>query len=441
MTTPGTQLALVPNDIQLPDYLRTPDAAEAIAKANQEAGGGIKIGGFPRISIKGGKFHFVDGDTTATLMDPPPAGAPAGTPHTPKMLLRAVIVAANPALSKLYYEGEWTEGEGREPDCSSDDGILPDAHIKTPQHSRCSDCPKNAWGSKISKATGKEVKACADNKNLALLPADDLGFKAAGLTVTPSALSEWGKYVKALSNRNIGVDTVITNIMFDHTASYPKMMFSFGGFLTAEQFAQVKARQQGDDVKAIVKPSRTIVPVLPALPAPAQTQPAAVQAAPAAQPAPVAPVPAAAAPVLTGFGAPAAAPTPPAAAPEAPKRTRAPRKAPEAPQTPAQAVTQAIQSAPVDPLAHVPADVRSTIALMGGPESELGKQILAKYPAPAAVVAPAPLTAPAATAPVAPPAAAPAGFGVPPAAGAPAVGTSTLAAQLKARLAQKAPGA
>jgi len=427
MTT-GTQLATIPNDLQLPDYLRTPDAAEAIAKANQAAAGGIKIGGFPRISIKGGKFHFIDGDTTTTLMDPPPAGAPVGTPHTPKMLLRAVIVAANPAVSKLYYEGDWAEGEQREPDCSSDNGVAPDAHIATPQNDKCATCPKNQWGSKISKATGKEVKACSDLKNLALLPAEDLGFKAAGLSVTPSALKDWGNYVKALTNRNVPVNAVVTNIMFDHTASHPKLTFSFGGVLTAEQYAKVLARTQGDDVKAIVAPSRTIVPLLPAPAqpvAPVVSPVAPVQVAPAVPAAPV------------GFGAPPSAPaapvTPPAAAPapEAPKRTRAHRRTSEAPQTPAAVVTAAVQGAGTDPLAHLPAEIRSAVKLLGE-DTEMGRALIAKYPAPAPTAAP--------ITPAAPPVA-PTGFGTPAAPAAAPTGTSTLAEQLRIRLGQKPAGA
>lgn len=423
----STQVAVIPADLQLPAHLRTEDAAAAIAKANAAAAGGIKTGGFPRISIKGGKFHLIDGDNTTTLMDPPQA---PGAPATPKMLLRVVIAAANPALAKLYYEGEWSEGDNSEPTCSSTDGVVPDTHIAAPQHTNCAQCPKNQWGSKVSKASGKEVKACSDIKNLALIPAEDLSFKAAGLTVTPAALGDWGKFVKALTGRGVPINAIITNVMFDATASFPKLQFSFGGLLTAEQYAKVLERAKGDDVMAIVAPSRTL-----ALPAPAQ--PVAVVAAPAVQVPPVS-VPAAAAPApttppppVTGFGTPQA----PA---EKPTRTRAPRKTPEAAQAAAAAaaaataahvggiaagVTQAIQqTVAVDPLAHLPAHIRQTVEQFGA-ASDMGKMLIAQYPAPVA-------TAPVTSTP------APTGFGAPatPATPAPAVAANAAAVAVAASL-------
>ena len=362
MTT-GTQLQIIPANIQLPAHLQTAEAVAAIAKYNAEAAGGIKIGGFPRISIKGGKFHIVDGGETTTIMAP----AQEGQPPLPLMLLEAVIVSANPALSKTYYEGEYQPGDDKEPTCSADNGIVPDAHIVNKQSPTCALCPKNAWGSKVSKYSGKDVKACQDNKRLALLPVRDLGYKALGFNVTPSALTDWGKYVKALSERNIPVNAVVTNITFDATVSHPKTLFSFSRMLTAEEYAKVNERAAGDDVKNITTPVRQL-----ALPAPA----------------PAAPVPAAPPPAPAGgFGGAQAAPT------EAPKRTRAPRKPAEQP------------PATQDPLAHLPAEVRGTVALLGA-DSELGKALIAKYPA---AVQGTPATAAPVLTPTGPTAAAPTG--------------------------------
>ena len=256
MTT-GTQLQIVPAGFQLPAHLQTAEAVAAIAAYNAAAAGGIKIGGFPRISIKGSKFHIVKGGDTTTIMAP----AAPGQPQLPMMILEAVVVSANPQLSKTYYEGDYQPGDDKEPTCSADNGIVPDAHITAPQHSNCAACPKNQWGSKISKMSGKDIKACTDNKRLAILPAADLKYDALGLNVTPSSLGDWGKYVKALSERNIPVNAIVTNITFDATASHPKLLFSFNRTLTAEEYAILAARAKGDDVKNIVSPVRQ-VPVI-----------------------------------------------------------------------------------------------------------------------------------------------------------------------------------
>jgi len=413
MTT-GTQLTVVPANFQLPAHLQTAEAAAAIAAHNAAAAGGIKIGGFPRISIKGSKFHVVKGGETTTIMAP----AAPGQPQLPMMILEAVIASANPQLSKTYYDGEYQPGDDKEPTCSADNGIVPDAHIVNKQSPTCAICPQNQWGSKISKTTGRDVKACSDTKRLALLPAADLKFEALGLSIPPASLGDWGKYVKALSERNIPVNAIVTNITFDATASFPKLLFSFNRVLTAAEYATVAERAKGDDVKNIVSPVRQL-----ALPAPA--------AAPAAPlPAQVPPPPPPAPPVVpTGFGAPPVAPTVPVApsAPEKPKR--APRKA---------AVQQDL---PLDALAHLPPEVQATVRTLGI-EDPLAQALIAKYPkaAPVGAQQAAALESVVGSIPIAPTGPAPVtGFGaapvVPVVARAPAGGLS-LKDQLAARLRQ-----
>lgn len=418
----SNQVAVIPVDLPIPAHLRTPEMLAQIARENAEAAGGIKSGGFPKISIKGGKFHIKDQGETTTLFDPPSA---PGQPPLPKMLLEVVVVASNKALSKVYYPGDWQEGSAEEPTCQSRDGITPNADAQVPQSTACATCPQNQWGSKISKATGKEVKACSDIKNLVVLAAQDLGYKALGFDVTPAALSEWGQYVKALSARQVSVSAVVTNVTFDHTASFPKLKFSFSRYLTAEEFAKVQQRAQGDDVKTILNQGSLVAPI--ALPPPASTQPAAPPATsaltpPSEQPTGAVPPAPAAAPVTTGFGAGA-----PAAQPEEPaKRSRKPR-APDAETQAAMAQAAAMTTAQVQTLTP---DVQAAVAATGAqldPFAGLPPHVKAACDATGATGTPAflatykalagkdyPTPAPAMTAPPSPPPVAPAptgGFG------------------------------
>lgn len=350
----NTALTVIPSDVQLPARLRTPEAAAAIAAANAAAAGGIKSGSFPKLSKKGGKFHIVDGDEEITLMNAPES---PGQPALPMMLLGMVVIGANPAISKHYYEGEYQPGDAKEPDCKSADGIRPDASVTNPQSTMCATCPKNQWGSKISKLTGKDSKACTDTKQIVVVPRADLKYKALGLAITPSELKDWGTYVKALSQRNIPVTEVQTNITFDTTATHPKLLFSFGGVLTDEEAAIVAERMKGDDVKTIVSPT----PSSAALPAPqpsnAAPAPTPVQEATTAPTTTVA-TPAAATPLGFPASAPAAtteaAPATAAGFPpsEPAKRSRAPRKPnAEAVQATTLAATQAAAQATA-PLQH-----------------------------------------------------------------------------------------
>lgn len=284
----GTAIA-VPN--QLPAFLQRQDLQQYAQKFNTEALGGIKVGGFPRISIAGSKFFIIDSSAEdprqlITTQDPQ-TGA-----MLPSMALACVVVGTNPGLTKTYYEGAFQPGDDREPDCSSDDGVTPDAHILSPQNTACATCPKNAWGSKIT-PQGTEVKACSDSKRLVILAAHDLNFKALGLTITPASLKEWGAYMRTLNNRNVPVFGVVTRITFDVHATFPKLNFTFERFLSEQEFGIVSQRMQSDEVKNIERPMRSAsVAALPAPVAP-QTQPILVSQPLAVQtqiaPAPVAP--------------------------------------------------------------------------------------------------------------------------------------------------------
>ena len=175
-----TALQVVPSNLELPAHLRTPDIIAAIAAANAAAAGGVRAGGFPSISIKANRFAIKDGDETQALMTPPAA---PGQPALPMGCLEVVVVDANPALSHTYYEGEWVEGENKEPNCRSSNGVTPDADVATKQAAVCATCPKYAWGSAISKLSGKPVRACHDSKQLAVVPAGDLTYKMLGLNI------------------------------------------------------------------------------------------------------------------------------------------------------------------------------------------------------------------------------------------------------------------
>lgn len=417
---------IVPSNISLPARFAGTDIAAQIAADNAAAAGGIRTGGFPSISIKGGKFHIKDEGKLETLMNQPAA---PGQPSLPMMCLEVVVVGANPNLSKSYYPGDYEEGANDAPMCSASNGIVPDAHIAAPQNDLCATCKQNQWGSKVSKMSGKDIKACDDFKQLVVLPAGDLNYKALGLAVTKSALTDWGKFVQVLSGRSIPFKEIVVNLTFDHAASFPKLQFAFNRFLTDEESARVKERALGDDVKAIISP-RSMAPATPALAAPTQpAAPAAVTPASVVAPTPTSPVvPAATAPVpapSNGFGGITVQASPVQTSPalaEPPKRTRRTRAQIEADKV----------AAGVD-LSTLPPAVQQAVAALGA-DSDAGKALLAQF-------APAASPAPVVTAPVPAPAPTPAptiGFGATtPAQQAPSAAVISSAASLKAQLEAK----
>lgn len=344
---------VVPSNLQLPAHLQSPDIAASIAAANAAAAGGVRAGGFPSIGIKANKFSIKDGDETTVLMLPPAA---PGQPSLPMMCLEVVVVDANPALSHTFFEGEYVEGEHLEPTCRSANGITPDADVVAKQSTACATCPQYAWGSKISKLTGKPVRACGDSKQLAVVPANDLNYKMLGLAVKAGSLKNWGTYIQALSGRGYGVSTLVTNITFDQTAN-GVLQFTFNRFLSEAEYLKVNERKAGDDVKLIVAQSRSLAPAA-ALPAPAANL--GLPAPETAAPAYTAPAPAAAptAPVqVGGFGA-----------------VAAPAPAPEPVATPAAAPATPTGPSATDPFAGMEPHVQMAVAAVGGLETHAGQR-------------------------------------------------------------------
>jgi len=244
---------LIPSNIQVPAHV-----AARMGKPSalsQSLSGGLGTGeSVPRISIKGSRFRIVE-DGTETVLD--------------QTSLDTVIVGANPRLSKNFYSKPWdADAEPTGPDCFSMDGVRPDVSVAEPVNDLCASCPKNAWGSKIG-PQGQQLKACADQKRLAVIAADDPAGPVYLLQVTPAALKGLKIFQKELERRGIPPETVKTRITFDTSASFPKLVFKFGGFLDPEIQSMVDPLFDSPEVRAItaeyVETSET-VPARKAIP-------------------------------------------------------------------------------------------------------------------------------------------------------------------------------
>lgn len=291
---------LVPTNIQVPAHLAD-KVGKPSALAQSLMGGISQTGGdgYPRISLKGSRFRIVE-DGNETVLD--------------STVLEAIIVGANPKLSKTFYAKEWSkDAEPTAPDCYSLDGIRPAADSGEPQNDLCASCPKNAWGSKVT-ANGQQVKACSDQKRLAIVAADDPMGSVYLLQVTPAALKNLNAYQKELSVRGIAPEIVRTRITFDTEASFPKLKFGFGGFNDEDTQKSVDKLFGTEQVKIITgEATATSAPAeVPQIEKPAPV----VEKAPEPEPEP--------APVK-GFGAKKAEP-----APEKPKVAEEPKAAPVA---------------------------------------------------------------------------------------------------------------
>lgn len=223
---------IVPVNIKVPAHLAAKVGQPSAL--SQSIAAGISSGqSFPRISIKGARFRIVE-DGTETVLD--------------STTLDVVIVGANPKLSKTFYAKAWDkDAESTAPDCFSLDGVRPHPESETPQNDLCASCPHNAWGSKIG-PQGQQLKACTDQKRLAIVSADDPEGPVYLLQVTPAALKGLNAYHKELSVRGIPAEIVKTKIGFDTDASFPKLKFGLGGFLDEDAYAAVEPLFGADNV-------------------------------------------------------------------------------------------------------------------------------------------------------------------------------------------------
>lgn len=224
---------LIEIDDQMPAYLRNTQPADNTAL--------ITSGGptFPMISLKGSKFWLKKGDETKRI----------NLDH-----LKLVIIAATPNSklnAKTYYESDYISGETEAPDCSSSNGVNPDAHIAAPVSNMCATCPKNAWGSAKTNS-GKDAKACRDVKMLYLVAPDKPDGDIVALRVPTMSLKHLSNYARELSRRSIQANSVITTIKFSDS-EYPEIIFGFGGWLPEESYNKIADRIASSEVQDILE--------------------------------------------------------------------------------------------------------------------------------------------------------------------------------------------
>ena len=284
---------------RLPAHIAARFAARGPSALSQNVGAGYGI-----VSIKGKVFHIVRGEER-TLVTKPGDDDPAAS-------IEVVIIDANPALSKTYYPNGYEEGSTDKPVCYSNDSIAPGADAPEPQALKCSICPHNVFGSRITESGGKG-KACGDFRRMAIAPASAIAEPML-LRVPAATLKPLAVYGEMLSKRGVDFGAVVTKIGFDHTVAHPALTFKPMGFIDEAMAAQVDEVRNSDLVRQIIGVSG---PFSGAAPAAATTQATAASAPPVAAPAP-APAPTPVAPKPRAARAPAPAPVPtPAPAPVA----------------------------------------------------------------------------------------------------------------------------
>ena len=263
--------------MQLPAFLQ--NSTRAVAAS---ALAGLSQGSPPQISIRQNRFRLVDAGGQEKLI--------------PTFHLDVVIADANPHISKTFYKEAYdpTATDNKPPPCWSDNGQGPSEQALEPQHATCAACPQNAWGSAMSKVTGKGTKACNDVKKLACLVPEHAPGVAFMLRVPPASLKGLSAYVAGLSGQVVGgrrldVTDVITRITFD-AQTQGVLNFQAVGWIDEEIFKLLEEKGPNpypqltganDKPRMAALPAPAAAPALPPVQEAPPFQPAATAAAPA----------------------------------------------------------------------------------------------------------------------------------------------------------------
>jgi len=122
----------------------------------------------------------------------------------------AVILDSHPA------NAFWQSTDDDKPRCWSPDGKVPAPDVEEPVAAECKVCPYNQFG---SAGEGRRGKACKNLRRMVLLMLDDSDEVPVGvpirLTLPPTSLKYYAKYMSKLTARSISPLAVVTKIMAD----------------------------------------------------------------------------------------------------------------------------------------------------------------------------------------------------------------------------------
>lgn len=178
----------------LPAYLQNGPAKNI----NEVALLGIGSSLPPHVSIRGNTFTLVDA---------------SGATQSAGAVLDVNIADLSDVICKQYYADKWSPDSNEPPVCWSANGLAPSREALEPQSPTCADCRHNVRGSAVSALSGAAIKACRDEKWLAILipSIPQVQFQ---LRLTPGSFKTWQSYVKTAEGSNTQISDVLTRISF-----------------------------------------------------------------------------------------------------------------------------------------------------------------------------------------------------------------------------------
>jgi len=285
----------------IPDYLRAPKAPSALAGGLGDSRNRIGLGGC--------RFRLIEsGQEVAVRL----------STH-----LDVIVVAANAAVSRIFYATKFVAGSKTAPDCFSATGAHPSPTATSPQDGGkgCAQCPQNVKGSRMND-DGSKGRACSFAKRLVVtlpggspLKAYQLDVKAMsifGTGVAAQGLFSLSEYAKLLAGQGVRAEGVVTRLTFDTAQTVPKLFFTPMQWLDQPTMVQVQKLAETPEVRAMIDVTLDTLDLPEEIgTAPMNTVPAAGVVAPNAPVVPINAVPPVYPPVPEATVVPAAPAAPP----------------------------------------------------------------------------------------------------------------------------------
>jgi hypothetical protein len=169
--------------------------------------------------------------------------------------VKVIIVGVEPGaglFTKTYYSKPYggADSSGEPPDCSSADGVRPDPWIQQPVNPDCKSCPKNQFGSALSRR-GKPAKACHDSKRLYIARDDEkvqeepINERKLYLSQIPvTSLGALAAYGRVMGDMGIEPWMAKTELSMDEDSEFPELKFSTIGYCSETELPLLKARAE-----------------------------------------------------------------------------------------------------------------------------------------------------------------------------------------------------
>lgn len=231
-----SDLALFSNSSELPAYLKNAALDDVTSVLAGESLGAR------RISIKGGVFREMIGGKEYRVSE--------------ERSMNVVIVKAAPKVSRVFYAGNYSEGETVSPTCWSSDSQRPDEKVKEKQSATCLNCPKNIKGSGQG-----DSRACRYQQRLAVVIDGEIQkHEVYQLVLPPTSVfgdGEKGKlplqaYARHLKNNGVPITGVVTEMRFDTASPTPKLVFKPVRPLTEDEYNTVQGLKETQEAISAV---------------------------------------------------------------------------------------------------------------------------------------------------------------------------------------------